>query len=107
MVERRDVDFEVEGGDRLRGWLFQPERKGRTRPAISIAHAYAGGHGLERFASADALSFYLQPVPPGAWTNEVTVRSGRGRAFRCLPWAVRGDEQRRRILVSSASDRGL
>jgi uncharacterized protein len=59
------------------------------------------------YRTKDALSFYLQPVPPGAWTNEVTVRSGRGRAFRCLPWAVRGDEQRRRILVSSASDRGL
>jgi hypothetical protein len=25
MVERRDVEFEVEGGDRLRGWLFQSE----------------------------------------------------------------------------------
>jgi hypothetical protein len=25
MVVRRDIDFEVEGGDRLRGWLFQPE----------------------------------------------------------------------------------
>jgi hypothetical protein len=25
MVERRDMDFEVEGGDHLRGWLFQPD----------------------------------------------------------------------------------
>ena len=25
MVERRDVEFEVEGGDHLRGWLFVPE----------------------------------------------------------------------------------
>jgi uncharacterized protein len=54
MVERRDVDFEVEGGDRLRGWLFQPEGKGRTRPAISTAHGHAGVHGLERFARAFA-----------------------------------------------------
>jgi dienelactone hydrolase len=54
MVERRDVDFEVEGGDRLRGWLFQPEGKGRTRPAISMAHGYAGVHGFERFARAFA-----------------------------------------------------
>jgi hypothetical protein len=23
MVERRDVEFEVERGDRLRGWLFK------------------------------------------------------------------------------------
>ena len=36
------------------GWLFQPEGKGRTRPAISIAHGYAGVHGLERFARAFA-----------------------------------------------------
>jgi hypothetical protein len=24
MVEPRDIEFEVEGGDRLRGWLFTP-----------------------------------------------------------------------------------
>jgi uncharacterized protein len=299
MVERRDVDFEVEGGDRLRGWLFQPDGKGGPLPAISMAHGYAGvkEHGLERFARAfaeagfavllhdhrnfgssdgairqdidpwrqiadwrraisfleslpevdpnrigvwgtsyagghvlvlgatdrricavvsqvptisgyeqglrrvppdtiaaleqlfnederaqfrsepprrqrvvsddpsvpayrtkDAVSFYLQPVPPGAWTNEVTVRSGRlarmyepgawiarvsptpllmivglsdrmtltdlelrayeqalepkklvtieGGHFRCLPWAIRHDEQRSRVLVSSTSDGG-
>jgi hypothetical protein len=29
------------------------------------------------YRGKDAISFYLQPVPPGAWTNEVTVRSGR------------------------------
>ena len=52
MVERRDVDFEVEGGDRLRGWLFQPEVEVGPHPAISMAHGYAGvkEHGLERFA---------------------------------------------------------
>ena len=59
MVERRDIDFEVEGGDRLRGWLFQPEGKGRTRPAISIAHGYAGVHGLERFARAFAKAGFV------------------------------------------------
>jgi hypothetical protein len=41
MVERRDVAFEVEDGDRLRGWLCQPEGKGGRRRAISIAHGYA------------------------------------------------------------------
>jgi cephalosporin-C deacetylase-like acetyl esterase len=56
MVERRDVEFEVEGGDRLRGWLFVPENRSAPHPAISMAHGYAGvkEHGLERFARAFA-----------------------------------------------------
>jgi uncharacterized protein len=56
MVERRDIDFEVEGGDRLRGWLFQPSVEGGPHPAISMAHGYAGvkEHGLERFSRAFA-----------------------------------------------------
>ena len=29
------------------------------------------------YRTTDAISFYLQPAPPGAWRNEVTVRSGR------------------------------
>src|ERR1700722_6835036 len=54
MVERRDVEFGVEGGDRLRGWLFVPENRSARHPAISMAHGYAGvkEHGLERFAQA-------------------------------------------------------
>jgi uncharacterized protein len=39
MIERRDVEFEVEGGDRLRGWLFVPETGMGPRPAISMAMA--------------------------------------------------------------------
>jgi len=56
MVERRDVEFDVEGGDRLRGWLFVPENSSARHPAISMAHGYAGvkEHGLERFARAFA-----------------------------------------------------
>jgi hypothetical protein len=56
MVERRDVEFEVERGDRLRGWLFTPEAGTLSCPAISMAHGYAGEkeHGLERFALAIA-----------------------------------------------------
>ena len=54
MVERRDVEFTVEGGDRLRGWLFLPSERVGKLPAISLAHGYAGvkEHGLERFAKA-------------------------------------------------------
>jgi hypothetical protein len=56
VVERRDIEFEVEGGDRLRGWLFQPDEDAGLHPAISMAHGYAGvkEHGLERFAQAFA-----------------------------------------------------
>ena len=42
MVERRDIEFEVEGGDRLRGWLFHPSGALGSRPAVSMAHGYAG-----------------------------------------------------------------
>jgi cephalosporin-C deacetylase-like acetyl esterase len=56
MVERRDVEFSVEGGDRLRGWFFVPSNRSAKLPAVSMAHGYAGvkEHGLERFARAFA-----------------------------------------------------
>jgi uncharacterized protein len=55
MIDRRDVEFEVEGGIKLRAWLFVPEGNG-PRPAITMAHGYAGTreHGLERFGHAFA-----------------------------------------------------
>lgn len=55
MVERTDVEFEVDGGIKLRGWLFVPAGEGR-RPAITMAHGYAGvkEHALEAFAKAFA-----------------------------------------------------
>src|ERR1700721_1710869 len=51
MAERRNIEFGVEGGVTLRGWLFVPGAKGPA-PAITMAHGYAGvrEHGLERFA---------------------------------------------------------
>jgi len=51
MVEQIDVEFGVEGNATLRGWLFVPDMPGR-RPAITMAHGYAGirEHGLDRFA---------------------------------------------------------
>ena len=56
MVERREVEFEVEGGDSLRGWLIQPQVDTSPHPAVSMARGYAGvkEHGLERFARAFA-----------------------------------------------------
>jgi uncharacterized protein len=55
MAERKNVEFAVEGGATLRGWLFVPGAKGPAR-AITLAHGYAGvkEHGLERFARAPA-----------------------------------------------------
>jgi fermentation-respiration switch protein FrsA (DUF1100 family) len=55
MAERRNIEFGVEGGVTLRGWLFVPAAKGPA-PAITMAHGYAGvkEHGLEPFARAFA-----------------------------------------------------
>ena len=55
MAERKNIEFGVEGGVTLRGWLFLPGAKGLA-PAITMAHGYAGvkEHGLERFARAFA-----------------------------------------------------
>jgi cephalosporin-C deacetylase-like acetyl esterase len=51
MVHQIDVEFGVEGNVTLRGWLFVPDTPG-PRPAITMAHGYAGirEHGLDRFA---------------------------------------------------------
>jgi cephalosporin-C deacetylase-like acetyl esterase len=55
MVVREDIEFEADGGVRLRGWLFLPEAPG-PHPTITMAHGYAGvrDHGLEPFARAFA-----------------------------------------------------
>jgi hypothetical protein len=55
MVRKRDVEFEAERSVRLRDWLFTPEVR-EPRPAITMAHGYAGAKelGLERFAKAFA-----------------------------------------------------
>src|SRR6058998_2446180 len=55
MMKRTEVEFEVEGGITLCGWLFVPAGTGR-RPAITMAHGYAGvkEHGIEPFARAFA-----------------------------------------------------
>jgi hypothetical protein len=51
MVTRTDIEFDADGGVKLRGWLFRPEGGGR-KPAITMAHGYGGtkDHGIERFA---------------------------------------------------------
>jgi dienelactone hydrolase len=56
MTTRLDVEFEVEGNERLRAWLYVPDTPTGPRPAVSMAHGYAGTreHGLDRFARAFA-----------------------------------------------------
>jgi uncharacterized protein len=56
MSQRRDVEFEVEGHEYLRGWLFVPDGATGRLPAISMAHGYAGvkEHGIEPYARAFA-----------------------------------------------------
>lgn len=51
MVQRQDVEFDVDGDVTLRAWLYVPDAPG-PRPAITMAHGYAGirEHGLDRFA---------------------------------------------------------
>ena len=41
MAERKNIEFGVEGGVTLRGWLFVPGAKGPA-PAITMSHGYAG-----------------------------------------------------------------
>jgi fermentation-respiration switch protein FrsA (DUF1100 family) len=62
-AERRNVEFAVEGGVTLRGWLFVPGAKGPA-PAITMAHGYAGvkEQGIERLKSRTTLvRFRLGP----------------------------------------------
>jgi uncharacterized protein len=56
MTQRKDVEFEVEGREHLRGWLFVPDGATGPLPAISMAHGYAGvkEHGIEPYAHAFA-----------------------------------------------------
>jgi fermentation-respiration switch protein FrsA (DUF1100 family) len=104
MVERRDVEFAVEGGDHLRGWLFLPEAGRAQHPVISMEYGYAGvkEHGLERFAQSFAQAGFVVLVHDhrnfgasdgavrGAWTNDVTVRSGRlARMYEPGAWIAR------------------
>jgi dienelactone hydrolase len=60
MVPKLDVQFPVEGGVELGGWLFLPEGTG-SHPAITMAHGFAGvkEHGLERFAAAFAAAGFV------------------------------------------------
>src|SRR5258707_12816967 len=62
MAERRNIEFGVEGGVTLRGWLFVPGAKGPA-PAITMAHGYAGGHAIVLGATDRRLRAVVAQVP--------------------------------------------
>src|ERR1700738_2881892 len=62
-MQHDDVEFDAEGGVKLRGWLLSPDGSGPA-PAITMAHGYAGvkEHGLEPFAPAFAEAGFVVMV---------------------------------------------
>lgn len=57
MTIRKDISFPGDDDVQLAGWLYLPRQKDESpRPAITMAHGYAGvkEHGLARFAEAFA-----------------------------------------------------
>jgi uncharacterized protein len=56
MTTRSDVSFVVNGNIELGAWLFLPTNGRLPRPAITMAHGYAGvrEHGIAKFANAFA-----------------------------------------------------
>ena len=78
MVERRDVELGVDGGDR--GWLFLPSKRAGPLPAISVAHGYA-----EEISWARALR-------PRSWFRQHlsrAVMNGDSKLGGNTPWPER------------------
>lgn len=61
MTTRKEVEFDVGGGVKLRGWLFIPATSANACPAITMAHGFAGvkEHRLEAYATAFADSGFV------------------------------------------------
>jgi uncharacterized protein len=59
--------------------LFDDDERAQFRGEAPRRQQVAGDDPAvpASYRSKDAISFYLQPLPLRAWTNEVTVRSGR------------------------------
>ena len=91
MVQREDVEFPVEGGVTLRGWLFVPDGPA-PHPAITMAHGFAGvkEHGLERFARAFADAGFVVL----AHDHRGFGASGGSPRFDVDPWAQIADWRR-------------
>ena len=81
MVEQLDVGFGVDGNVTLCGWLFVPDGRG-PRPAITMAHGYAGirEHGVDRFARVFADAGFVVPIKPGPVFGHRAVPRRRSRS---------------------------
>jgi hypothetical protein len=75
------IDEAVRGGRARAGARRAPAPQAIVSADPSVPAAYR---------ARDAVDFYLQPVPPGAWENQVTVRSGRAaRMYEPGQWIAR------------------
>ena len=55
---------------------FAADERAQSRGEAPAMQAIVGEAGSgASYSAADAVGFYLQPVPPGVWENAVTVRS--------------------------------
>ncbi|BCG99833.1 hypothetical protein MesoLj131b_18330 [Mesorhizobium sp. 131-2-5] len=71
--------FDGDERAQLRGEPLQRQQVVNADPSVPAS-----------YRASDAIAFYLQPLPPGAWKNEVTVRSGRlARMYEPGHWIAR------------------
>jgi uncharacterized protein len=106
MAERKNIEFGVEGGVTLRGWLFVPGAKGPA-PAITMAHSYAGGHAIVLGATDRRLKAVVAQVPTISGFEQGLRRvSPDGIAALERAFAeddcgqLRGEPLRRQLIVS-------
>ncbi len=72
------------------GFAADDRARFRGRPARRIAVVSDDPATPAAYRSQDAIDFYLQPVPKGAWRNEVTLRSSRAaRMYEPGAWVAR------------------
>jgi uncharacterized protein len=91
MMQRRDVEFAVEGDVLLRGWLYLPDGLG-PHPGITMAHGFAGvkEHGLQRFAQVFADAGFVVLVHD----HRGFGASGGSPRFDVDPWVQIADWRR-------------
>ena len=61
MAKREDVGFKLDDGVELSAWLYRPEGDAGPRPAISMAHGFAGTrwHSLAQYAEKFAAAGFV------------------------------------------------
>src|SRR5277367_5198974 len=61
MAKREEVRFKLDDGVELSAWFYRPEGGAGPRPAISMAHGFAGTrwHGLARYAEKFAAAAFV------------------------------------------------